>query len=156
VTDVADPQFATLDELVSSVIERAIPAVIAALTPIIAQRIDGALSLADNRHAQMLQTVQAYGVQHTQAMQEVKAAIPVMPDLRPLVTALEANTAADRSETDLQPLVQAITALVKQMASSDRAMREMCDRMDKPVTREGTAELPSGGTVKLRIVEKPK
>lgn len=149
-----EAQFASLEELITSVIERVVPLVVAQLRPAIAQMGDGALALADSRHTQMSQSMQAFGTQHALAMQELKAAIPVMPDLHPLVAALEANTAADRSETDLQPLVQSMNALVKQLASSDLAMREMCDRMDKPVTREGTAELPSGGTVKLRIVEK--
>jgi hypothetical protein len=148
----AEPQFATLEELISAVVERALPLAVAALKPVLAQQIEGALSLVDQRYAQVSQAMNGFSEQHTRAVQELKAAIPRMPDMTPIencgaMLQQAAHALATRDTSGgITELTRAIGALVK-------SQEQICARLDRPSVREGTAQLPSGGEVKLRVVE---
>lgn len=146
-------EFASLDELVASVVERAIPQIIAALTPVMTQRIDGALSLVDGRHANMTQALQAYGTEHARALQELKAAIPRMPDMQPIEQLCQLLASRPEEGAGIAELVKVATEQTRAITALTKSHEQMCMRMDRPSVKEGTAQLPSGGEVKLRIVE---
>lgn len=122
--------------------------------PMVGQLVDGALSVV---HARLAQFEQQFA-QHEQRMAnlavEVRAAIPQMPDFGPLVAALEAVTARMGEGSDRIPAdPPGLAALIQSNAEMTAAFRAMCTQMDKPIVREGVADLPSGGQVKMRITE---
>jgi hypothetical protein len=121
--------------------------------PMLGQMVEGAMAVLEQRIARFEQQF----AQHEQRMAnlalEVRAAIPVMPDFGPLVSALAAvaqklDAGADRTPADPPGLA----ALSQGTNDTLKAVRELCARMDKPIVREGVADLPSG-QVKLRITE---
>jgi hypothetical protein len=119
------------------------------LAPMVGQLVAGALSVIEERIARFEQRSTEHEQRMANLVLEVRAAVPKMPDLAPLVSAIESM--AQRS--DQQPVdPPGLAAMSAGMTEVLSAVREMCTRMDRPIVREGVAELPSG-PVRLRITE---
>ena len=121
--------------------------------PMVGQFVSGAMLKIDERLTEFAQKIAEHEQRMANLALEVRSAIPLMPDLGPFVAALEAVTQRLDTNAGQAPAdPSGLAAVMQGMNDTLKAVREMCARMDKPVVREGVADLPSG-TVKLRITE---
>lgn len=142
--------FATIEELQASIKANLKQELLAELRVELAHMFEGVRAVLEQGQSRHTQSIEQLSQAHVGALAEVRAAIPQMPDMGPMVVVLDKlaevsssmHGACQALSTQPDPSVTALTQIV----------RDLLVRMDKPVIREGTAELPSG-SVKLRIVE---
>ena len=145
-----------LQSTVDALTQRLDSAATVNLSPLVGQLAAGLANL-EQRMSQLEQQIAQSGQRHEQSLADVRAAIPPTVDISaavaPIVTAI-AEMVQKFSESANQTPVDTpgLATLAQGLLDTLKMQREMCARMDKPVVREGIADLPSG-QVKLRITE---
>jgi hypothetical protein len=146
--------YSSLEEFQSAVEASLRPKIVAELRTELASMFEGVRAIFETTMAGHRQAQEQFKADCCATMDSMKASIPAAPDLSPFHDAigklvqLEAQLAQVAATLGTSP--KESPALIKVMKS----IETMCEKMDQPKVREGTAELPSGGTVKLRLVEK--
>lgn len=112
-----------------------------------------AMAVVQDRVSKTEQRVAQFDQRFTALAEELRAAIPPAPDFASVVAGLSEVAQLLREGAARVPAdPPGLATLSQGMNSMLKMMGELCAQLEKPVVREGVADLPSG-QVKLRITE---
>lgn len=149
--------YSSLEEFEVAVESRLRPKIVAELRTEFAAMFEGVRAICETAMAGHRQALEQFKAECASTMDGMQASIPAVPDLSPFHDAIgKLGAVADQLAQTAASLNEARNAPKNDPALANlvKSIETLCAQMDRPRIKEGTAELPGGGSVKLRIVEK--